>query len=140
MEQDVELRYGIPLTLICIWNLKDAEVYPVGIQNQDTINKKREIIPKRRVTNDLSFNRKKGKSVDQRVREDEVPEVIFGHSLLRYLHLIHHLLWNHPNIIILRNTIYIKKAYGRLHTKASVVAKCIAICFLDKIWKNHYQK
>ena len=40
MEQDVELVYGIPLTLEWILNLKDAEVYLVGIQNQETINKK----------------------------------------------------------------------------------------------------
>ena len=31
MEQYVELGYGILLTLECIRNLKDAEVYPVGI-------------------------------------------------------------------------------------------------------------
>ena len=31
MEKDVELGYGIPLMLECIFNLKDAELYPVGI-------------------------------------------------------------------------------------------------------------
>ena len=83
MEKDVELGYGIPLMLECIFKLKDAEVYPVGIQNQDTINKKGDIFPNKKVTHDLSFNIKKGKSVNQRVREDEVPKVIFGRSILR---------------------------------------------------------
>ena len=93
----MELGYGIPLMLEFIRNLKDSEVYPLGIQNQDTINEKGDIITKKRVTHDLSFNRKKGKSVNQRVREDELPEVIFGHLFLRYLHLIRHLFWTHPN-------------------------------------------
>ena len=79
MEQDVELGYGITLTLECIRNLKDTEVWPVVIQNQYIINKKGDIIPKKRVTHNLYFNRKKGKSVNQRVREEEVLEVIFGH-------------------------------------------------------------
>ena len=40
MEKDVELGYGIPLMLECIFKLKDAEVYPVGIQNQTQSTKK----------------------------------------------------------------------------------------------------
>ena len=104
------------------------------------INKKVDIIPKKIVTHDLSFNRKKGKSVNQRFQEDKVPEVIFGHSMLRYLHLIHHLNWTHPNTRIIFNKIYVNKSYRRLHTKASVAAKYIAIWFLEKMWKNQYKK
>ena len=47
MEQDKELRYVIALTLECIQNLKNAEVHPLGIQNQYAINKKGNIIPKK---------------------------------------------------------------------------------------------
>ena len=92
------------------------------------------------MTHDLSFKIKKGKSLNKRVQEDEVPEFIFGPSLLRYLHLIHHVLWTHPNKIILCNKIDVEKAYRRLHMKVSASAKCIAIWFLDKIWTNHYRK
>ena len=92
------------------------------------------------MTHDLSFNRKKGKSVNRRFREDEVTEVIFGNSLLSYLHLIHHLRWTHPNTRILCKNIYAKKSYRRLHTKASVSAKFVDVWFLDKMWTNHYQK
>ena len=140
MKQDVELGYGIPLTMAYIESPKDAKVYSVGIQNQETINEKGEIIPKKRVTHDLSFNRRKGQSVNQRVREDEMPEVIFGHSMLRYLHLIHHLRWNHPGTQILCNKIDMEKAYWRLHTRPTIAAKCISIWFLDGMWENSYQK
>ena len=136
MTEDVELGYGIPLTVDCIRNLPGAEVYPIGVQNQLTINEKGEVIPKKRVTHNLSFNRKDGTSVNQRVREEEMPEVIYGHTMHRFLHLIHHLRWNHPHERILCNKIDIEKAYRRLHTKASVAVKCVAIWCLDSMWKN----
>ena len=60
----MEIGYVIPLTLECIKNLKDAEVYPVGIQNQDKINEKGDIIPKKRVANDRSLNSNKVISVN----------------------------------------------------------------------------
>jgi hypothetical protein len=111
MSQDVELGYGIPLTVDCISKIQGAEVYPVGCQNQQTIDEIGNVIPKKRVTHDLSFNRRKGKSVNQRVREEEIPGVMFGHSMRRYLHLIHHIRRNHPNKRILCNKVDVEKAY-----------------------------
>ncbi|KAL7525801.1 hypothetical protein ACHAXR_002849, partial [Thalassiosira sp. AJA248-18] len=141
MNQDVELGYGIPLTVESLRSIPGAEVYPIGCQNQLTINEKGEVIPKKRVTHDLSFNRREGKSINQRVRDSELPGVIFGHAMLRFLHLIHHLRWNHPNERILCNKIDVEKAYRRLHTTASIATKCIAIWFLDKMWQNNeYQR
>ena len=97
MTQDVELGYGIPLILESLKKIKQAKVYPVGCQDQLTIDEHANIIPKKRVTHDLSFNRREGKSINRRVREEELPGVIFGHAILRFLHLIHHLRWHHPN-------------------------------------------
>ena len=91
MKQDVELGYGIPLSVECIKQIPGAEVYPVGCQHQWTIDENGNSIPKKRVTHDLSFNKKSKKSVNQRVKEGEIPEVIYGHAMLRFLHLIHHL-------------------------------------------------
>jgi len=140
MSQDVELGYGIPLTVECISKIEGAEVYPVGCQNQQTIDEKGNVIPKKRVTHDLSFNKRTGQSVNQRVREGELPGVMFGHAMRRYLHLIHHIRRNHPNKRILCNKVDVEKAYRRLHTKASTAVKCIAIWFLDKMWEGQYQK
>ena len=112
----------------------------MGCQNQLIIDKHANIIPKKRVTHDLSFNRREGKSINQRVREGELPGVIFGHAMLRFLHLIHHLRWHHPNERILGNKIDVEKAYRRLHTSAAMATKCIAIWFLDKMWNDQYHK
>jgi len=140
MKQDVELGYGIPLSINCIRNIPGAEVYPVGCQNQLTIDETGKVIPKKRVTHDLSHNRRQGKSVNQRVREEEVPEVKFGHAMLRFLHLIHHIRRHHPNQRILCNKIDVEKAYRRLHVKAKVAVKCVAVWFLDKMWQGNYHK
>ena len=138
MAQDVELGYGIPLTIDSIRKIKQAEVYPVGCQDQLTIDEHGNVIPKKRVTHDLSFNRKEGKSINQRVREEELPGVTFGHAMLRFLHLIHHLRWHHPTERILCNKIDVEKAYRRLHTSAAMATKCISIWFLDKMWNDQY--
>ena len=140
MAQDVEFGYGIFLTVESLTKIDQAEVYPVGCQDQLTINELGNVVPKKRVTHDLSFNRREGKSVNQRVREEELPNVAYGHAMLRFLHLIHHLRWHHPNERILCNKIDIEKAYRRLHTSAAVATKCIAVWFLDKMWNDQYHK
>jgi hypothetical protein len=49
MLSDIELGYGIPITIDCIRKLKHAEVYPIGLQHQQTINEDGQIIPKKRI-------------------------------------------------------------------------------------------
>ena len=109
MTQDLELGYGITITVNSLNNIPGAEVYPIGYQNQLTINKQGDVIPKRTVTHDPSHSRKAGLSINQREKEEEVPGVIFGHTMFCFLHLIHHLHWNHPNNSILCNKIKVKK-------------------------------
>ena len=60
MEQDVELGYVIPFTLDCVHNLKDTEIHPFGIKTQETMNERGDIIPKKCMTYDLSFDRWQG--------------------------------------------------------------------------------
>ena len=58
MTTDVERGYGIIMTMKCAARIKEAEIYPLGLQHQHTINERGKIIPKKRVTHDLSNNRK----------------------------------------------------------------------------------
>ena len=132
MESDIELGYGIPISIPGIYKLKDAEVYPLGLQTQQTIDEAGRSIPKKRLTHDLSHNREKGCSVNQRVDISSMPRATYGHALSRFLHLIHHLRWSFPNERILCNKIDIEKAYRRLHASAKAAAKCIAIWHPDE--------
>ena len=47
MTQDVELGYGIPISIDCIKRIPGAEVYPIGCQDQLTIDEKGNVIPKK---------------------------------------------------------------------------------------------
>ena len=136
---DVELGYAFPLPVDYMTAIPGAEVHPLGVQDQTTISELGEIIDKKRVTHDLSHNRHSGESVNQRVRSDELPECKCGHSLLRLLHLIHHLRWTNPGQPILANKFDAEKAYRRLHVTAPIAIKCIAVWFLDKMWQGSYQ-
>ncbi|EJK57340.1 hypothetical protein THAOC_22625 [Thalassiosira oceanica] len=134
MRTDVENGYAVPITAEGVRRLKDAEVYPVGLQDQNTIDERGNVIPKKRVTHDLSHNRKTGESVNQRVDMTQLKPAMYGHAMSRVLHLIHHIRRRHPGKRILCNKFDIDKAYRRLHTRASTAAKCIAMWFLDDMW------
>ena len=95
MVEDVELAYGIPLTIDSVKRIPGAEVYPVGCQDQHIINKEGGVIPKKQVIHGLSFNKREGRSINQRVGKEELPRVVFGQPMLHFLHIIHHLRWNH---------------------------------------------
>ena len=126
VQQDIELGYAIPITKECVKKLKHGELYPLGLQHQWTIDEDGNQKPKKRVTHDLSNRKKHGLSINQRVREEDLPETTYGHALLRFLHLIHHIRSQHPNKRILMCKSDIDKAYRRLHTHPKISAKCMA--------------
>ena len=101
--QDIELGYAIPLSVECLKDIPEAKVYQIGCQDQLTTNQKEKIIPKKRVTNGLSYDRRDDLPVNQRVCRDDMLEVIFGFTLIIFLHLIHHIRWTYPNKRILCN-------------------------------------
>jgi hypothetical protein len=77
MKSDVNLGYGIILTPECIKKLKHAEVYPIGLQHQQTIDEHGNIIPKKRISHDLSNRRNISLSINQRVQDELLPSVLY---------------------------------------------------------------
>lgn len=126
LHTETELGYMIPITKSTIKQLKGAEVYPLGLQHQMTINELGEQTPKKRVTHDLSNRKASGRSINQRIDEAKVPDTMYGHALRRFAHLIHHLRSQHPNTPILMAKSDFDKAYCRLHTCPRITTKCIA--------------
>jgi len=125
MRQEVALGYAIPISRDCVRNLKHGELYPLGLAHQLTINDQGLQIPKKRVTHDLSNRKKHGLSINQRVIDEELPACQYGHAILRFLHLVHHIRLQHPNQRILMCKSDIDKAYRRLHTTPRIAAKCM---------------
>jgi hypothetical protein len=93
----VDLGQGIVLTPDCIRQLKHAEVYPIGLQHQQTINEEGKFIPKKRISHNPSNKKNIGLSINQRVNKDLLPSVLYGSSLLRLIHLINNIRKNNPN-------------------------------------------
>ena len=132
--QDAELGYLITISRDCILKLRHAEVYPLGLQHQMTIDENGNQIPKKRVTHDLSNQKKRGRSINQRIDDDLVPGTMYGHALQRFAHLIHHIRLHNPGERILMCKSDFEKAYRRLHTNAKIASKCIAT------WKTNGDK
>jgi len=126
VHQDVNLGYAIPLSRDCLLRLKGAELYPMGLQHQLTIDDNGNQIPKKRVTHDLSNKRKDGTSINQRVDETKVPGTMYGFALQRFLILVHHIRYHHPNKRILMCKSDFDKAYRRIHTTARIASKCLS--------------
>lgn len=126
VKQDVTFGYALTITKDCIIKLKHGELYPLGLQHQITIDEKGTKIPKKRVTHDLSNRKRHGLSINQRVDEDKLPPTMYGFALQRFLILIHHIRFHHPDKRILLCKSDFDKAYRRLHTTPRIAAKCIS--------------
>jgi len=90
----------LPVTVECLTKLKGAAVIPVGVATQHSINEKGDRITKRRTTHDASFPSPSNNSISNRLLCDLLTECIYGHCLLRYLHIIHIMRFTKPNIRI----------------------------------------
>ena len=126
LRDDVEHGYSIIVTPECLEKLKGCELYSMGLQHQFTVDENGDIAPKKRLTHNLSDDKKSGNSVNQRTREEDLPETMYGFALSRSLHLIHHLRYHNPNVIIYLAKVDIKSAYRRIHTKPRISVKCCA--------------
>ena len=140
VHQDANLGYAISITKDCMKKIKGGELYPLGLQHQLTIDENGKQMPKKRVTHDLSNRKKLGLSINQRVDEEKVPETKYGHAILRFLHLIHHIRYQHPTSRILMAKSDFDKAYRRLHTHPRIAAKCMAAWTTIESDKNETEK
>ena len=129
IRDDIVKGYALVVTTDCLLRLTQAEVYPMGVQYQQSINELGETIPKLRLTHNLSANKKQGTSINQRVDPKDLPPTVYGYAIIRFLHLIHHIRWNNPNERILTSKSDIDKAYRRIHTSAKTASKCCASYF-----------
>eukprot|EP00957_Ditylum_brightwellii_P034770 2635393-Ditylum_brightwellii.AAC.1 len=126
MTEDVDLGYGIPLPIEILPNIPFAEVYPLGVQHQQSTNKMGNVITKDRVSHNLLFL-KDFMAINDRVITDLLEPCHYGHSLHRVCHYIHNMRLFYPTTRILMHKCDIKKAYCRLHTRGRIAAACITV-------------
>ena len=122
---DVTHGFALPLPTTCIPMIPHAEVAPMGLVAQNTINARGEIVPKDRLTHDQSFEVGQAPSVNNRVRMEEHQDVLFGHALRRLIHFIVETRRRHPTTPILLQKVDFKAAYRRAHLAPDLAVKCI---------------
>eukprot|EP00957_Ditylum_brightwellii_P084651 6436910-Ditylum_brightwellii.AAC.2 len=63
--EDAKMGFGFAITKEIARKVVKGELYPCGINAQSPINKKGKVITKNRAVHDLSFEKRKGRSVNQ---------------------------------------------------------------------------
>jgi hypothetical protein len=117
MESEVTNGWQLILPRIAIFLLPGAVLGPLGIVSQDTISELGEIVPKWRLTHDQSFNviPKTERSVNDRVKWEELTPCRYGTALMRYIHVIVMMRARNPRECIFQTKVDWKSAYRRMH-------------------------
>ena len=117
----------MPLAIESLQSIKNAEVVPLGVAEQFSINEKGERYIKRRVTHDCSFPGPSGVSVNNRVQQESLQPCFYGFCLLRILHMISAMQRRWPTKRILIGKTDLDTAYLRIHAHANTASTCIEI-------------
>ncbi len=96
IEEDITRGFALPLPIQLYKLLPNASIAPLGCQEQETINKHGEKIPKFRMTHNQSFLGPSGLSVNLRVDKTQLPPCMYSFVLSRILHYIADLRRRHP--------------------------------------------
>jgi hypothetical protein len=90
LQDEVEQGWQLLLPKEAALHLPQTVLAPLGLVEQDTINKLGEIVPKWRLIHDQSLNIVKGtsRSVNDRLLADELTPCQYGRALLCHIHVI----------------------------------------------------
>ena len=114
VNKDVKAAFQLPVPIETVRNTPHACIAPYGLAHQNTINELGEIIDKYRITHDQSFKFSSKTSVNDRVKREELLELIYGDAFRRIIHYIHSLRTRYPHKCILIGKYDFKSAYRRL--------------------------
>ena len=123
MDEEVRQGWQLVIEKENIIDLEGAQLAPMNIQDQRTIDDDGNVIPKKRLSHDQSFAYGSGTSVNSRIIEEELQDVMYGSCLSRVIHDIIMLRLKFPSTRILMSKIDYKGAYrrGHLHASSSLV-------------------
>ena len=127
LKDEVARGWQLILPKEALPTIPNGVLAPLGIVEQDTINEYGEIVPKWRLTHDMSFNviPQTSRSVNNRVIPEELTPCRYGTALLRHIHYIVHLRLRHPTTRLLQTKCDCKAAYKRLHFDPRMIVQSI---------------
>ena len=152
MEKDADLGYSACFPLEHTKNIVNGELYPVGIQLQNSINREGEIYVKMRLTHDLSFPKRDTHSRKRKTEEISLPlppgypvkkqkgpnlnsrcdmtgliDCMYGQAIRRTCHIVQKLRILNPRANMLATKTDLDKAYRRKHTSGNSAARSMAV-------------
>ena len=122
VQDDVSRGFILPISVQCLCKLNNAEISPLGVVKQSTINETGSIIPKFRGTHDQSFPPAEGLSMNDRIDTAKLLHCNYGFTMRRLIHSIVTVRLQHPTSHIVISKVDLDKAYRRLHATPSLVA------------------
>ena len=123
MMKDVGHGFVLPLSLEGINNLRGAELAPLGVAKQFSIDENGEQIPKFRATHDQSFAPLQGDSVNERIDRTSLLDCNYGFTLQRLIHAVLVLRHRHPLSPILISKVDLDSAYRRMHCSPDLASQ-----------------
>ena len=134
VSKDVNHAFALPITMEAAAQIKDGMWAPLNIADGKTIDSKGNVIQKKRLTHDQSFQGLESNvSINERIEDNILEPLIYGFMFSRLLHMIHAMRINYPMMVILLCKYDLDLAYRRMHMSAASCAKCIcmtAVCAL----------
>jgi hypothetical protein len=126
---DVNRGYCLPLPLDQVRNIPGLSLQPMGVTIQSTINEQNEIVSKKRLTHDSTFEVLGDiPSHNKRIKMEDLVACRFGWALLRIMHLVVSLRQRNPTTPIYTQKVDWSKAYRREHYSASTALECATQC------------
>ena len=114
-QKEIARGWVIPIPLPTLFQLRHADMTPIGIATQFTVNEAGEKILKKRLTHDFSFPVASGTSVNIEHVDNAMEECLYGYCFKRILHRIHALRIQYPETPILAARYDLDAAYRSLH-------------------------
>jgi hypothetical protein len=131
---DVEHGFSLVIPSDKVILIKGAQVAPMNVANQNSINELGEIIEKDRLTHNQSWKGSaSGLSINSRVISSELQDCMFGHCFLRLCHHIVDIRLRHPLIAIFIQKVDWKSAYRRAHYNWRTAIQSITQAVTSKI-------
>ena len=114
-KDDISHGFFLPISVPSLLQLNGAEMSPLGVVQQSTIDENCSIIPKFRSTHDQSFPPVGRPSMNERIDAEKLLHCNFGFTMRRLIHIIVTIRLQHPAHHIVISKVDLDKAYRCIH-------------------------
>ncbi len=135
MKNEIRRGWCLPLPVDSLSDIPDAILNPMGIASQTTVNEHNEIIPKDRLTHNLSHVWPSAQSsVNSRVDSEKLHPLIYGKMFQRLVHRIVAYRLQYPDLAIWLHKLDFKSAYRRMHVNGKTAASSATQVKFENTW------